>query len=92
MAVTYTENYNLGKQENHSDKFDMAVITENMDKIDTALADKVDKESGKGLSTNDFTDADKSKLDSLENYDDADIAARLAALEEKIVALEGGVT
>ena len=39
MAVTYTPNYNLGKQEDHTDKFDMSVITENMDKLDTALAD-----------------------------------------------------
>lgn len=38
---------------------------------DTALQNnidnKVDKVSGKGLSTNDFTDADKAKLDSLHN-------------------------
>ncbi len=33
--------------------------------IDTALISKVDKISGKGLSANDFTDVDKSKLDSL---------------------------
>ena len=39
MATTYTENYNLGKQENHYDKFDMTVIIDNMDKIDAALAD-----------------------------------------------------
>ena len=30
-------------------------------------AGKVDKETGKGLSTNDFTDADKDKLDSIES-------------------------
>ena len=33
------------------------------------LADKVDVESGKGLSTEDFTTALKNKLDGLENYD-----------------------
>jgi hypothetical protein len=33
--------------------------------IKAALATKVDKESGKGLSTNDYTDAEKSKLASL---------------------------
>lgn len=38
MATTYTTNYNLGKQENHADKFDMDVITDNADKIDAALA------------------------------------------------------
>lgn len=39
MATTYTTNYNLGKQENHADKFDMDVITDNADKIDAALAE-----------------------------------------------------
>lgn len=43
-----------------------------------AIAGKVDKVSGKGLSANDFTDADKSKLDSLENYDDTDVKADIA--------------
>ena len=38
MAVTYTENYGLGKQENYSDAFQMSVITQNMDKLDEVLA------------------------------------------------------
>lgn len=38
MATTYTLNYNLGKQEDKNDNFSMDVITENMDKIDAALA------------------------------------------------------
>lgn len=37
-------------------------------KIKTLTGNKVDKEEGKGLSTNDFTDTDKTKLDGLENY------------------------
>ena len=37
-------------------------------KIKTLVGGKVDKEAGKGLSTNDFTTADKTKLDVLENY------------------------
>lgn len=37
MATTYTEHYHLGKQENHSDRFNMNVITGNMDKIDEVL-------------------------------------------------------
>ena len=36
------------------------------DKINTTLGNKVDKVSGKGLSTNDFTGAYKTKLDNLE--------------------------
>lgn len=43
MAITYTDNYHLGKQEDHTDKFDMTVITDNVDKIDEALTGKVDK-------------------------------------------------
>lgn len=42
MSTTYTENYNLGMQKDHSDKFDMGVITDNMEKIDEALAGKQD--------------------------------------------------
>lgn len=34
---TYTPFYNLGKQEDLTDKFDMSVITDNADKIDAAL-------------------------------------------------------
>ena len=37
-------------------------------KIKTLAGGKVDKETGKGLSTNDFTTAEKNKLDGLENY------------------------
>lgn len=37
MPTTYTTNYHLGKQENHAEKFDMNVITENMDKIDNQM-------------------------------------------------------
>lgn len=51
--------------------------------VNTALDNKVNKESGKGLSTNDFTDADKSKLDRLENYDDADVKAEIAKTAEQ---------
>jgi hypothetical protein len=34
--------------------------------VNAALGNKVDKENGKGLSTNDFTDAEKTKLDGIE--------------------------
>lgn len=37
-------------------------------KIKALLSGKVDKAEGKGLSTNDYTAADKAKLDNLENY------------------------
>lgn len=40
MSTTYTANYHLGKQEDASDNFDMSVITENMDTIDSVLGNK----------------------------------------------------
>lgn len=46
--------------------------------IDKALAEKVDKEEGKGLSTNDYTDQDKEKLAGLSNYDDTEIRKELS--------------
>lgn len=37
MSTTYTTNYHLGKQTDTSDNFDMSVITDNMDIIDTQM-------------------------------------------------------
>ena len=42
MATVYTDNYNLGKQVNHSDIFNMNVITDNMDIIDGAMKTNAD--------------------------------------------------
>lgn len=41
--------------------------------ISTAIADKVDKVTGKGLSTNDFTDAYETKLDGIEASADVNL-------------------
>ncbi len=38
----------------------------NMDRIDASINDKVDKEQGKGLSANDYTDQEKAKLQGIE--------------------------
>lgn len=46
--------------------------------VDAALEKKVDKVTGKGLSSNDYTDADKLKLTGLENYDDTQIRELIA--------------
>lgn len=53
------------------------------------LNDKVDKEIGKGLSTNDFTAEEKTKLAGLENYDDTSIDARVTANNDAITILNG---
>lgn len=52
-------------------------------KLDDLSNNKVDKIEGKGLSTNDFTNEDKSKLDSLENYDDAKIKQDIEKIQAK---------
>ena len=46
--------------------------------LKSELDSKVDKEEGKVLSSNDYTDAEKAKLAGLENYDDAQIKALIA--------------
>lgn len=50
------------------------------EEADKLLDKKVDKVTGKGLSTNDYTTTEKTKLASLENYDDTAIKAELATL------------
>lgn len=40
---------------------------------DSKVSGKVDKITGKGLSTNDYTTTEKSKLASLSNYDDTEL-------------------
>lgn len=52
---------------------------------------KVDKETGKGLSTNDFTTQQKNKLAELENYDDTAIKQRMTNAEDDIDDLETAV-
>lgn len=49
--------------------------------IKSVLDTKVDKETGKGLSTEDFTAVEKTKLAGLSNYDDAQVRADIEALE-----------
>lgn len=51
-----------------------------IDFVNSGLSNKVDKESGMGLSQNSFTTEEKNKLASLENYDDTAI---VEALSEK---------
>lgn len=56
--------------------------------LDTKIDTKVDKVEGKQLSTEDYTTVEKTKLASLENYDDttvkADIAANTAAITAEV--------
>ena len=56
----------------------------------TLLEDKVDVEAGKGLSSNDYTSEEKTKLADLENYDDTALAARVTENKNLIDVLNGG--
>jgi hypothetical protein len=60
------------------------------DELDTALNDKVDKVSGKQLSTEDFTSILKNKLEGLSNYDDTTINNAISGLQSQINTLVSG--
>lgn len=60
--ATYTEHYNLKKPQ-PSEYYAIADFNGNADVIDDELFKKVDKVTGKGLSTNDYTNADKTIVD-----------------------------
>jgi hypothetical protein len=54
------------------------------------LSEKVDKVTGKQLTTEDFTTALKEKLESLSNYDDANIKATIQSLQSQLNTLVNG--
>ena len=58
-----------------------------LDALNSAIGKKVDKEEGKGLSTNDYTTAEKTKLAGIEeganNYDDIEIRRSLFGKADK---------
>ena len=63
---------------------DMKKLAESVDTVVSNLdTNKVDKVDGKGLSTNDYTNEDKAKLDSLENYDDTEIKQDIEDIQAK---------
>lgn len=58
--------------------------------MNTALGSKVDKVTGKQLSTEDFTTALKQKLEGLSNYNDTEINAAVSALQTQLNTLVSG--
>lgn len=62
----YTQNCNLVLPKK-SENYDVEVANTNNKIIDTQLGNKVEKVPGKGLSSNDFTNNYKNKLDTLQN-------------------------
>lgn len=81
MAITYTSNYNLGKQEDKNDNFSMDVITGNMDKIDAAL-------SSHELDTNNPHDITKAQigLDNVVNIDTTTTANITDSTDKRFVS------
>ena len=72
---------------------DLSTIRSNSEKGATALSqldNKVDKVSGKGLSTEDFTTALKEKLQGLSNYDDTTISNAVNTLRSDLDTLVSG--
>lgn len=104
--MSETKNLKLFKHEEpletNNNKFDIdKALNQNWDKVDEYVEkvnteitnlqnNKVDKEEGKGLSTNDFTNEEKEKLAGLNNYDDTEIIDLLPKVSNKgeSIALE----
>lgn len=63
-------------------------VEETVGTLQTNLNNKVDKVQGKGLSTNDFTNEYKTKLDGLNNYNDTIIKQDITELQTDVGALE----
>lgn len=76
----------------NDDENSIADILADMKKLaesaDNAIETKVDKDSGKKLSTNDFTNEYKNKLDELNNYDDTKIKEELEEVKEENTRLK----
>lgn len=60
--------------------------------ISAALVDYVKKVEGKGLSTNDFTNELKTKLEGITPYDPSELEAEISKLETALNTLVGGNT
>ena len=60
----------------------------NTQEITALNTNKVEKEQGKGLSTNDYTTAEKNKLAGLNNYNDTQVKADITALQTRATTIE----
>lgn len=83
----YTTHYNL-KKPAKNENYNIDVANQNNDIIDEKLYGKVDKKAGKDLSTNDFTNEYKKKLDTLKNYDDTEVIKQITSFNERAGKVE----
>ncbi|NEM18335.1 hypothetical protein G3V96_26745, partial [Escherichia coli] len=58
--------------------------------LESALPTKVDKVDGKALSSNDYTNADKTKLASLSNFDSTSLDTAVSGLTSRVATVETG--
>lgn len=72
--------------------YHMSVVKPQLTTLEANTSAKVNKLTGYGLSKNDLSDALKSKLDSLENYDDTQVLADIGTNADDIEALNGAPT
>lgn len=59
---------------------DIAELEQDVEALETAMSNKVDKIDGKGLSTNDFTNEYKAKVDGFSNYNDTEVRSLISGL------------
>lgn len=71
-------------------KQNLIEVEEYLTNLQTAVENKVEKVEGKELSSNDFTDEYKTKVDGLENYDDTAIKSDIEELQTGKVDKETG--
>lgn len=67
---------------------DITELKEDVKQLQTDVKNKVDKVSGKGLPTNDYTTEEKNKLADLTNYNDSEVRELITALTLKVNGLE----
>ena len=77
MANDYIGRYSGAKIDELLQKADTSVYTKA--ETDALLSGKVDSAAGMGLSQENYTTAEKTKLSSLENYDDTALSAQISA-------------
>ncbi len=80
LTKTKVENVLTGDITSHSHATQLAEV----------LADYIKKVAGKDLSTNDFTNELKTKLEGLNNYNDAAVVASITAVNQRLDTLVGG--
>lgn len=80
-----------GFEDESVNKFSSAKNTSLLNKkINELEKNKVSVEEGKGLSSNDFTNEFKTKLEGLQNYDDTELKKSVSNLEDTKVSKEEG--